>query len=127
MACARSYRKRLRQVAEMSPLEAWYAHIGLEEYLGLIDDPAHQKRVRRDIDKATQGRASDLDYPKLAKMVGGVVQIKDQPPLIYHMDLQRQEGFAALMDKSLARPRSPQGCRECGQDRRSYRGRQVTW
>lgn len=102
IACARSYRKRLRQVAEMSPLEAWYTHIGLEEYLGLIDDPADQKRVRRRIDKAKEGRASDLDYPKLARMVGGVVQIKDQPPLIYHMDVQHQEGFGALTDKTMA-------------------------
>jgi uncharacterized protein (DUF2252 family) len=102
VACARSYRKRLREVAEMSPLEAWYAHIGLEEYLGLIDDPVDRKRVQRRIDKAKEGRASELDYPKLAKMVGGVVQIKDQPPLIYHMDVQRQEGFGALTDKTMA-------------------------
>jgi hypothetical protein len=102
VACAWSYRKRLRQVAEMSPLEAWYAHIGLEEYLGLIDDPAEQKRVRRRAEKAHDQRASELDYPKLAKMVGGLVPIKDQPPLIYHMDMQRQDGFGAFEDKSIA-------------------------
>lgn len=102
VACARSYRKRLREVAEMSPLEAWYARIGLEEYLGLVDDPADQKLARRRVDKAKEGRASELDYPKLAKMVGGVVQIKDQPPLIYHMDVQRHEGFDALAAKTMA-------------------------
>jgi len=102
VACARSYRKRLRDVAEMSPLEAWYSHIGLDEYLGLIDDPAAQKRVQRRLDKAKGQRASDLDYPRLAKLVGGVVQIKDQPPLIYHLDVQRQEGFGALTDKTIA-------------------------
>ncbi len=39
VACARSYRERLREVAEMSPLEAWYARISLEDFIGLIDDP----------------------------------------------------------------------------------------
>ena len=43
-----------------------------------------------------------MDYPKLAQMVGGQVQIKDQPPLIFHMDVQREEGFRASVDKMLA-------------------------
>jgi uncharacterized protein (DUF2252 family) len=102
VACARSYRKRLRKVAEMSPLEAWYAHIGLEEFLGLLDDPADRKRVQRRIGKAAETRASDLDYPKMAKMVGGTVQIKDQPPLIYHLDVQRRGGFDTLTDATMA-------------------------
>lgn len=101
-ACARSYRKRLREVAEMSPLEAWYAHIGLEEYLGLFDDPADQKRVRHKIDKARKKSGSELDYPKLAQTVGGLVKIKDQPPLIYHMGVQHQEGFGDLTDETMA-------------------------
>jgi hypothetical protein len=86
----------------MSPLEAWYAHIGLEEFLSLLDDPADRKRVQRRLDKMKESRPSELDYPKLAKMVGGIVQIKDQPPLIYHLDVQRQENFGALTDKTMA-------------------------
>jgi uncharacterized protein (DUF2252 family) len=101
-ACARSYRERLREVAAMSPLEAWYAHIGIEEFLGLIDDPAIQKRVRRRIDKAKEERTSELDYPRLAEMVGGQVQIKDQPPLIFHHEAMREPGAKALLDKMLA-------------------------
>lgn len=30
------------------------------------------------------------------------MKIKDQPPLIYHMDVQHQEGFGALTDKTMA-------------------------
>ncbi len=102
VACARSYRERLREVAAMSPLEAWYARIGAEDVIGLIDDSDLKKNVRRRIDKAQQERASDVDYPKLAEMVGGQVQIKDQPPLIFHLDLQREEGFRAAVDRMLA-------------------------
>lgn len=52
VACARSYRERLREIAKMSPLEAWYAHIGGAEFVGLLDDPAERKRVERRIAKA---------------------------------------------------------------------------
>jgi len=82
----------------MSPLEAWYAHIGVEEFMGLIDDPAVQKRVRRRIEKAKDERTSELDYPKLAEMVGGQMQIKDQPPLIFHHEMARAPGAKALLD-----------------------------
>ena len=102
VACARSYRERLREVAEMSPLEAWYSRIGLEDFLGLIDDPAVRKRVRRRVEKAREDRTSELDYPKLAEMVGGQILIKDQPPLIFHMDGQREEAFKSFLHSALA-------------------------
>jgi len=102
VACARSYRERLREVAEMSPLEAWYAKTGLEDFLGLIDDQAVRKRVLRRVEKAKEDRASDVDYPKLAEMVGGQILIKDQPPLIFHMEMQREEGFKAFLDRAIA-------------------------
>ena len=101
VTCARSYRERLRDVAEMSPLEAWYAHIGAEDVLGLIDDPAVQKRIRRRVDKAQAEKAADVDYPKLAEMVGGQVRIKDQPPLIFHLDALREAGTREFIDKAL--------------------------
>ncbi|NQW53851.1 MAG: DUF2252 domain-containing protein [Rhodospirillales bacterium] len=102
VACARSYRERLREVAEMSPLEAWYESISAEDFIGMLDDPDLQKRVKRRIEK-TQGQdGSELDYPKLAEMVGGQVQIKDQPPLIFHPDMKHVEGYREAVDKALA-------------------------
>jgi len=61
-----------------------------------------KKRARRRVEKAQQDGASDADYPKLAEMVSGQVHIKDQPPLIFHMDVQREEGFRAFVEKALA-------------------------
>ena len=101
-AAARSYRERLREVAEMSPLEAWYTKIGLEELLSLTDDPQIRKRVQRRVEAAQDERSADVDFPKLAEMVGGQVQIKDQPPLIFHPDLARAEGFREAVDKAFA-------------------------
>jgi uncharacterized protein (DUF2252 family) len=102
MAAARSYRERLREVAEMSPLEAWYTKIGTKEFFGLTDDEDIKKRVQRRIEKAKDDRASDIDFPKLAEMVGGQVQIKDQPPLIFHTEGSRTEGFRDMVEKALA-------------------------
>ncbi|MBP6766198.1 MAG: DUF2252 domain-containing protein [Reyranella sp.] len=101
-AAARSYRERLREVAEMSPLEAWYTKIGLEELLSLTDDPQIRKRVQRRVEAAQDERSADVDFPKLAEMVGGQVQIKDQPPLIFHPDLARAEDFREAVDKAFA-------------------------
>ena len=102
VACARSYRERLREVAEMSPLEAWYERISAEDFLGMLDDPDLQKRVRRRIEKTQEQQGSEVDYPRLAEMVGGQVQIKDQPPLIFHPDFTRAEGFREVVDRNLA-------------------------
>ena len=102
VATARSYRERLRDTAEMSPLEAWYAKIGLEDFLGLVDEPDVKKRILRRVEKAKDDRASDVDYPKLAEMVGGQVHIKDQPPLIFHPEFTREKDFRDFLDKALA-------------------------
>lgn len=105
LACARSYRERLREVAKMSPLEAWYARISAEDVIGLLDDADRKKTVRRRIDRAQEQRTSEVDYPQLAEMVGGQVQIKDQPPLIFHAEASREESFRDFLDKAIAQYR----------------------
>ena len=102
VGCARSYRERLDEVAEMSPLEAWYARISADDVIARLDDSDLKKRVRQRIDKAQETRASELDYPKLAEMVGGQVRIKDQPPLIFHPEMMQEEGFRAFLDQAIA-------------------------
>jgi uncharacterized protein (DUF2252 family) len=104
VSCARSYRERLREVAEMNPLEAWYTHMGLEDVLNAVDDRVAKKRLQKRIKKIDKqkDRSSELVYPKLAEMVGGEVHIKDQPPLIFHPDFVRQPNFKPAIDKALA-------------------------
>ena len=102
VACARSYRQRLREVAEMSPLEAWYESIDAKDFLGIIDDPEMRKRAQRRIEKAREQDGSELDFPKLAEMVGGQIQIKDRPPLIFHAGSLESEAFREGVEKALA-------------------------
>jgi len=108
VSCARSYRERLRGVAEMSPLEAWYTRMGWKDVMHAIDDRDAKKRMKKRIKKIDKqkDRSSELVYPKLAEMVGGEVQIKDQPPLIFHPDFVHEPNFKPVIDKALADYRS---------------------
>lgn len=104
VACARSYRKRLRAYSEMSPLEVWYARITLEEILEAA--PAsirktHGARFQARIKKATANGSSELVYPELAGMVGGQVRIHDAPPLIFHPDDFSADEWRARLEEGL--------------------------
>ena len=87
VACARSYRTRLLEYSEMSPMAIWYAGIDLEDLIGLATGSfakAVKARLGKRMAKAAEARGSELVYPQLAGMVGGHVRIQDAPPLIFH-------------------------------------------
>ncbi|MCE2919560.1 MAG: DUF2252 domain-containing protein, partial [Roseomonas sp.] len=54
IACARSYRKRLREFARMSPLDVWYARITAEDVAAEVP-PAAAERLRARVSKAMDG------------------------------------------------------------------------
>jgi uncharacterized protein (DUF2252 family) len=101
VACTRSYRKRLRGFSEMDPLEVWYARITTDDYLEAVPR-AIQAFVRKRIDKATKRAGSEMDFPKLAGMVGGRVGIRDTLPLIFHPEAARAPEFQAILDQVFA-------------------------
>lgn len=95
-ACVRSYRKRMREYAQMHPLEVWYARVAAEEFTKPL--PASiRARVEARIEKASKHHSSELDYPKLAGMVGGKIGIHDAPPLIYHPEGSRVPEFQKIL------------------------------
>lgn len=97
MTCARSYRKHLREFAEMHPLEVWYATVTALDVMRLLSS-AQQKVLRARIDKAAQG-TSEMDFPKLAGMIGGRVGIHDVPPLIFHPEQSRAPEFQGTLNQ----------------------------
>lgn len=97
-ASARSYRKHLSEFAEMHPLEVWYSRVTADDILGLIP-PAAQKALRARLDKATEQSGSEMDFPKLAGMVGGKVGIHDAPPLIFHPEQTRAPEFEEILEQ----------------------------
>ncbi len=94
---ARTYRKRLRDYAEMHPLEVWYARITAEDAMAMM--PASRAvQLKARIDKALSGGGSELDFPKLAGVVGGRTAIRDTPPLIFHPDFARSQEFNDILN-----------------------------
>ncbi len=88
LAAARSYRKSMREFARMHPLEIWRHCFTAEDFISML--PAGRRReMRNRIAKALSRSGSELDYPKLAGMVGGQLGIRDVPPTIFHPDLER--------------------------------------
>ena len=98
ISCARSYRKRMRQYSQMSPLEVWYARIDDHDFLALAPNARIKARLRQRIAKAQEQTGSELAYPRLAGMVGGRIRIQDNPPLIFHPEEARAEDFRDLLE-----------------------------
>src|SRR5271165_399223 len=98
--CARSYRKHLRDFAQMHPLDVWYARVTSDDLLQTL--PANERpRVEARIEKAAAQDGSEMDFPKLAGMVGGKVTIRDAPPLIFHPDIARAPDFETAVEQVL--------------------------
>jgi hypothetical protein len=79
----RVYREALRQFTEMHPLQVWYARVTSKDFIQAAPK-GHRLRLRDRIDKALARAGSEMDFPKLAQVVGGRAGIRDTPPLIYH-------------------------------------------
>jgi len=93
LACAGSYRKGMRALSQLNPLDLWYERFGVDELLAIAPTRKDRARAERRIDKATAARGSDIDYPKLAEVVRGEAHIREAPPLIFHPEATRKAEF----------------------------------
>jgi hypothetical protein len=99
--CARAYRKRLTDFAEQHPLETWYAQVTSDDVIELMPKSA-RPRIEARIETALERSGSEVDFPKLASMVGGRLSIRDAPPLIFHPDMTRHPEFRSVLPQVLA-------------------------
>src|SRR5271166_3489687 len=82
-ACAGSYRRAMRDFADMDVLDTWYARLDEAAYLAML--PKYQKAVlSKRIAKATARSSSELVFPKLVETAGEQPHIRDTPPTIFH-------------------------------------------
>jgi uncharacterized protein (DUF2252 family) len=82
-ASAQSYRKHMREYAEMTALEAWYSHLNARLFIQNAETPEARKRWRKLEAKATLD-TSGREFPRIAPLRHGHHRILDRPPLIYH-------------------------------------------
>ena len=102
VSCARSYRKRMRKYAQMNPLDVWYARVDSDDVISLASSNARIKaRTQQRIAKAKVQSGSELDFPRLAAMVGGHIRIQDAPPLIFHPEGADAKEFRTMLEWNL--------------------------
>ncbi|HTY72602.1 MAG TPA: DUF2252 domain-containing protein [Actinomycetes bacterium] len=89
LACAQEYRERIRESSSMRTLDAWYAHLDVEEVDRWMEQEVREKRlgkrehkeVGRDIAKA-RTRDHVRVFARRVGEVGGHLRIVGDPPLI---------------------------------------------
>jgi hypothetical protein len=89
----------------MRALDVWYAGIDVEQRLSNIKNPESRKRFRKRLAKARKQSVLEHDFPRLADTASESVIIKDNPPLIYHMDEFRKREYEANLRQAFARYR----------------------
>lgn len=97
VTCAYAYRKALCKFTKMSPIEVWYSRISGDDFINNVPRSL-RANVRTRIDKALKRAVSEMDYPRLAAMVGGHVGIHDAPPLIFHPEGTHEPQFRELLE-----------------------------
>jgi uncharacterized protein (DUF2252 family) len=83
---ARTYREFMRELAEETPLEVWYARMDIEHEVRLIADAKLRDDLLSILIKSKKDLAADDNFPHLATTKDGVARIEDHPPLIYHFN-----------------------------------------
>ncbi|HYB61820.1 MAG TPA: DUF2252 domain-containing protein [Methylomirabilota bacterium] len=78
-----SYRKHMREYAEMTALAVWYSHLGAEHFIEDAKSPEAKKRWRKREARAALN-TSGREFPKIVAVQDGRPRIIDRPPLIYH-------------------------------------------
>jgi len=84
LTCVATYRKRMHESAEMTPMQVWYAHLDWEELIASSHDPKFKQRAE---ELATEARHRIVEhtFPKIAKADRGHFRLTDQPRLVFHV------------------------------------------
>jgi len=104
VACARSYRRKMRDFAAMDVLDVWYARLDDSDFLAMLPQARKAVAMKR-IAKATARGSSELVFPKLVEQAGGQSRIHDTPPTIFHGEASRAAGNMDLIRQTLAKYR----------------------
>jgi len=83
-SAACTYRKRMREYAQMSVLEVWYSCIEAEVLLKFAESSKYREHLEKGVKKAST-RSSAGALPKMTEIVEGERRIIDDPPLMYHL------------------------------------------
>ncbi|MGH7058890.1 MAG: DUF2252 domain-containing protein [Stellaceae bacterium] len=104
VAAARSYRRKMRDFAEMDVLDVWYARLDDADLLAML--PQDRKALlKKRIAKATAAGSSELAFPKLVEETGAQPRIHDTLPTIFHADASPTAGNLDMIRACFAKYR----------------------
>jgi uncharacterized protein (DUF2252 family) len=86
-ATAGAYRRRIRALSKLSPLQVWHSKIDLAKEIAHIEDAALRRQLYGIVSKTRQHLSEDDNFPHLVK--GKEPRIEDRPPRIYHFTGKR--------------------------------------
>jgi uncharacterized protein (DUF2252 family) len=93
-AAAAAYRERMAEFAEMKVLDRWYAQVTVEAIQHHFrNDPDMSARLLKK-QRQSSSQTSEALVPKLTAIVDGRQKIKDEPPVLYHV-----QGFTRDFEK----------------------------
>jgi uncharacterized protein (DUF2252 family) len=105
IAGARSYRRHMREFADMDVMDIWYARIDDSDILSMFPDERRDSAARR-IAKATARSSAELVYPKLVDEAGDRPRIREAPPTIFHPEESRYPDYMDMCRDALAKYRA---------------------
>jgi len=82
-AAIESYRKHMREYAQMRALDVWYSHLDAEILIDEAKSTAEKRRWRR-VEKRAKQQTAEHVFPRIARIENGRLRIIDQQPLVYH-------------------------------------------
>jgi uncharacterized protein (DUF2252 family) len=78
------YQTMMQSEARMCTLDVWYQHIDVKEMLGMANRKEKERLLKQE--KRASRRTNEGVFPKLVHQVAGTYCIKDDPPLIVHIE-----------------------------------------
>jgi uncharacterized protein (DUF2252 family) len=84
-----TYRRRMQEYAQMSQLELWYCKVGFEQLLTRATSDNIRQQLLKLADKA-RGQTQEKLLPKMTVLEDGSLRLRDNPPVIFHMQQQDQ-------------------------------------
>src|SRR5438132_9181869 len=84
VGCIRSYREHIWKYGEMRHIDVWYARIDPESVRRFVRS-SDRAYVEKELEKARRS-SSLVAFPRLTRVVNGQYRIKDDPPVIAHLD-----------------------------------------
>jgi len=106
LTCVRSYREHMAEFSEMGMLELWYHSLDAEKLVEDMEDEEMRGRAKKRLAKARALSALEYDFPKLADTGSDLPTIRENPPLIYHVEGVGTKEFNDVLREAFARYRN---------------------